>query len=45
MLLNEGRHPETNETIVPADVVAHVARGLTVSAGTATYPDVVSRAL
>ena len=33
MLLNKGRHPYTNETIIPEEVVEHVAYGRSVSHG------------
>ncbi|TFK32568.1 beta-lactamase/transpeptidase-like protein [Crucibulum laeve] len=39
MLLNNGRHPYTNETIVPEEVIEHVATGLTVSEGKASDPE------
>ncbi|KAF9455443.1 beta-lactamase/transpeptidase-like protein [Collybia nuda] len=39
MLLNDGRHPETNATIVPEHILTHVASGLTVSEGKASYPE------
>ncbi|KAF7343155.1 F-box domain-containing protein [Mycena venus] len=39
MLLNNGRHPSTNETVVPEDVVEHVALGVSVQRGKATYPE------
>ncbi|KAJ7754376.1 beta-lactamase/transpeptidase-like protein [Mycena maculata] len=39
MLLNKGRHPTTNETVIPEDVVEHVALGVSVAAGKATYPE------
>ncbi|KAF7341680.1 F-box domain-containing protein [Mycena sanguinolenta] len=39
MLLNKGRHPTTNETVVPEDVVDHVALGVSVSRGKAAYPE------
>lgn len=42
MLLNDGRHPYTNETIVPSSVIQHVATGVTVSDGRAKYPELVS---
>lgn len=42
MLLNDGRHPETNKTIVPEHILAHIARGLTVSEGKASHPELVS---
>ncbi|KAJ7877883.1 beta-lactamase/transpeptidase-like protein [Mycena leptocephala] len=34
-----GRHPMTNETVVPEDVVEHVALGVSVSLGKAEYPE------
>ncbi|KAJ7581524.1 beta-lactamase/transpeptidase-like protein [Mycena floridula] len=39
MLLNNGSHPDTNETIVPSEVIQHVATGVTVSQGRAQYPE------
>lgn len=42
MLLNDGRHPETNATIIPEHILAHVARGLTVQEGKASHPELVS---
>ncbi|KAJ7681368.1 beta-lactamase/transpeptidase-like protein [Mycena rosella] len=39
MLLNDGRHPTTNATVVPADVVEHVALGASVSLNKAEYPE------
>ncbi|KAF9441628.1 beta-lactamase/transpeptidase-like protein [Macrolepiota fuliginosa MF-IS2] len=39
MLLNDGRHPYTNKTIVPTSVVEHAATGVTVSNGKAPYPE------
>lgn len=42
MLLNKGRHPITNETVIPEDVVDHVATGLTVSDGKAPHPELAS---
>ncbi|KAJ7135135.1 beta-lactamase/transpeptidase-like protein, partial [Mycena filopes] len=39
MLLNKGRHPTTNETVVPEDVVDHVATGVSVARGKAAYPE------
>ncbi|KAJ7238309.1 beta-lactamase/transpeptidase-like protein, partial [Mycena haematopus] len=39
MLLNKGRHPTTNETVVPEDVVDHVALGVSVARGKAAYPE------
>lgn len=41
MLLNKGRHPTTNETVVPEDVVEHVAHGVSVARGKAPYPELV----
>ncbi|KAF7331629.1 F-box domain-containing protein [Mycena kentingensis (nom. inval.)] len=38
-LLNKGRHPHTNETIIPKQVVDHVATGVSVAAGKAAYPE------
>ncbi|KAJ6587916.1 beta-lactamase/transpeptidase-like protein [Mycena capillaripes] len=40
MLLNKGRHPITNETVVPEDVVDHVATGVSVARGKAAYPEI-----
>lgn len=42
MLLNNGRHPITNATVVPSEVVEHVAQGLTVSEGKASDPELVN---
>jgi hypothetical protein len=42
MLLNKGRHPYTNETIIPEEIVEHVAYGRSVSHGKADYPELVS---
>ncbi|PFH47486.1 hypothetical protein AMATHDRAFT_67688 [Amanita thiersii Skay4041] len=39
MLLNTGRHPETNETVVPEHVVEHVGTGVTVLPGRTSYPE------
>ncbi|KAJ6575598.1 beta-lactamase/transpeptidase-like protein [Mycena vulgaris] len=39
MLLNKGRHPTTNETVIPEDVVEHVALGVSVARGKARYPE------
>lgn len=41
MLLNNGRHPVTNATIVPTEILDHVAQGLTVSEGKASHPELV----
>lgn len=41
MLLNKGRHPTTNVTVVPEDVVEHVALGVSVARGNAAYPELV----
>ncbi|PFH47488.1 hypothetical protein AMATHDRAFT_42916 [Amanita thiersii Skay4041] len=40
MLLNKGRHPETNETIVPEDIIEHVATGVTVQEARSAYPEI-----
>lgn len=42
MLLNNGRHPTTNVTVIPADVVEHVALGVSVSLKKAEYPETVA---
>ncbi|KAJ7236035.1 beta-lactamase/transpeptidase-like protein [Mycena rebaudengoi] len=39
MLLNKGRHPVSNETVIPEDVVEHVALGVSVSLKKAEYPE------
>ncbi|CAK5267240.1 unnamed protein product [Mycena citricolor] len=39
MLMNEGRHPLTNETIVPKDVIEHISAGVSVVAGKAVHPE------
>ncbi|KAJ7153963.1 beta-lactamase/transpeptidase-like protein [Mycena crocata] len=39
MLLNKGRHPITNETVIPEDVVEHVATGVSVARGKPAYPE------
>ncbi|KAF7312965.1 F-box domain-containing protein [Mycena kentingensis (nom. inval.)] len=39
MLLNEGRHPFTNASVIPADVVEHVALGASVSLEKAEFPE------
>lgn len=41
MLLNNGRHPSTNETIVPEGVLEHVNRGFTIAEAQASYPELV----
>ena len=41
MLLNKGRHPSTNETIVPEEVLEHVNRGSTIAETRASYPELV----
>ncbi|KAJ7654078.1 beta-lactamase/transpeptidase-like protein [Mycena polygramma] len=43
MLLNNGSHPTTNETVVPEDVVEHVAQGVSVARGKAAYPELSPR--
>lgn len=45
MLLNSGRHPYTNEVIVPEEVIEHVAHGRSVSHGKPEFPEMVSRFL
>jgi CubicO group peptidase (beta-lactamase class C family) len=41
MLLNNGRHPYTNEIVVPQEVIEHVATGRSVSNGGAPdYPEI-----
>jgi hypothetical protein len=42
MLLNEGRHPETNENVIPSEIVKDVATGVSVSDGEAAHPELVS---
>ncbi|KAJ7615898.1 beta-lactamase/transpeptidase-like protein [Roridomyces roridus] len=39
MLLNKGRHPTTNETVIPEDVVDHLATGVSVANGKPKYPE------
>ncbi|KAF6765483.1 beta-lactamase/transpeptidase-like protein [Ephemerocybe angulata] len=39
MLLNGGRHPFTNATIVPPEVIDFVAHGRSVAAGKADFPE------
>jgi len=39
--MNNGRHPITNETIVPADVIDRVATGVSVSEGKEEFPEFV----
>lgn len=41
MLLNNSRHPTTNITVVPKDVLAIVSRGRAVSHGEPEFPEVV----
>jgi len=41
MLINNGRHPFTNETIVPEEVVKHAAYGRSVSNGEPEFPETV----
>ena len=43
MLLNDGRHPYTNESIIPSEVVEHVAYGRSVSGGKPEFPELVSK--
>lgn len=42
MLLGNGQHPFTNSTIVPNNLVKHVAEGVSVVDGTTSYPELVS---
>ena len=42
MVLNKGRHPYTNKTIIPEEVVEHVAYGRSASHGKPQYPELVS---
>ncbi|KAF9057542.1 beta-lactamase/transpeptidase-like protein [Panaeolus papilionaceus] len=39
MLLNKGRHPYTNEVVVPEEVIEHVAHGRSITAGKPPYPE------
>ena len=41
MLLNKGRHPSTNETIVPEGVLEHVNRGSMIAETRVLYPELV----
>jgi len=41
MLLNGGRHPFTNVTVVPEDVVEHVATGVSIQTDRPDYPEKV----
>jgi len=41
MLLNGGRHPFTNATVVPEDVVQHVSTGTSIKIGRPDYPEKV----
>ncbi|CAA7271158.1 unnamed protein product [Cyclocybe aegerita] len=43
MLLNKGRHPYTNETIIPEEIVEHVAHGRSVSHGKPDFPEISVR--
>ncbi|KAJ7144411.1 beta-lactamase/transpeptidase-like protein [Mycena epipterygia] len=38
-LLNEGRHPMKNDTVIPAEVIRKVATGLTVASPVAAFPE------
>ncbi|KAF7296905.1 F-box domain-containing protein [Mycena indigotica] len=38
-LLNQGRHPFTNRTVIPAEIVEHVALGASVSLEKAEFPE------
>ncbi|KAF4615106.1 hypothetical protein D9613_013016 [Agrocybe pediades] len=39
MLMIEGRHPITNKTIVPEEVIKHVTHGVSVSKGVPEFPE------
>ncbi|KAJ7236023.1 beta-lactamase/transpeptidase-like protein, partial [Mycena rebaudengoi] len=39
MLMNGGRHPETNETVIPEDVLEHVTSGVSVASPKSDYPE------
>ncbi|KAJ7144729.1 beta-lactamase/transpeptidase-like protein, partial [Mycena crocata] len=39
MLMNNGRHPTTNATVIPEDVVEHAALGVSVSLKKAEFPE------
>jgi len=41
MLINNGRHPFTNKTIVPEEVVKHAAYGRSVSNGEPEFAETV----
>ncbi|PFH51726.1 hypothetical protein AMATHDRAFT_142013 [Amanita thiersii Skay4041] len=43
MLLNKGRHPETNQTVVPEEVVERCASGMTIFSAKPMYPEMVCR--
>ena len=43
MLLNNGHHPDTNESIIPSDVVEHVAYGRSVIQGKPKFPELVRK--
>lgn len=38
-LLLDGRHPETNETIIPKAAIDHITTGFTIQPARAPYPD------
>ena len=42
MLLNKGRHPYTNVTIIPEEIVEHVAYGRSILQGKPEFPELVS---
>lgn len=42
MLLNEGKHPYTNETFVPKEVLDYITAGRMVMTGKSLFPDTVS---
>jgi len=41
MLLNGGRHPFTNVTVVPEEVVRHVANGVSIQTDQPDFPEKV----
>lgn len=41
-LMNKGRHPYTNATIIPEEILEHVAHGRSVSHGKPQFPEFVS---
>ena len=45
MLLNSGRHPYTNESIIPSEVVEHVAYGRSIINAKPGFPELVRKYL